>query len=96
MALYLVQHTHTEQTCPTNNPEMVRHLSSHMTAESAARHGVKILADWVNDDEHMVVLVLEAASRDQAAGFAAPFQMAGSVTIKEGVTCEELARKCLG
>jgi hypothetical protein len=96
MPLYLVQHTHTAQKCPTKSPEMVRQLSAHMTAANAGRFGVKLLADWVNEAEHTVVLVLEADSRTKVAEFVQPFQVVGSVTIKEGTTCEQVARQCLG
>jgi hypothetical protein len=96
MPQYLIQHTHTAETCPTKNPEMVRQLASHMTPANAAKYGVKILADWVNEPQHTVILVLEAASAENAAKFALPFLNAGSVTITAGVTCEEAAKTCLG
>lgn len=96
MALYLVQHTHTAEKCPTKNPDLVRQLSSHVTPANASKFGVKILADWVNENEHSVVLVLEADSKEQATKFAQPFQMVGTVSIKEGTTCQEVARQCLG
>ncbi|HUU14261.1 MAG TPA: hypothetical protein VM182_11215 [Terriglobia bacterium] len=51
MPQYLVQHTHTAETCPTKNPEMVRQLASHVTQANAAKYGVKILADWVNEPQ---------------------------------------------
>jgi hypothetical protein len=96
MALYLVQHTHSAEKCPTKNPEMVKQLSAHVTDANAQKFGVKIRADWVNDDEHTVVLVLESDSKDKVEKFAQPFGMVGSVTVKEGATCADVARQCLG
>jgi hypothetical protein len=96
MPLYLVQHSHTAETCPRNNPEMVRQLSAHVSAANAARHGVKLLADWVYEPEHTVILVLEADTPDKAANFVLPFLNAGPVTIRAGATCEQVARECLG
>jgi uncharacterized protein with GYD domain len=75
---------------------MVRQLSGHVTAANAAKYGVRILADFVYEAEHMVVLVLEADTPDKAANFALPFLHVGSVTIRAGATCDEVARQCLG
>ena len=75
---------------------MMRQLSSHMTQANADKYGVKILADWVYEPEHMVVLVLEADSPDKAANFVLPFLHVGSITIRAGNTCQEVAQQCLG
>ncbi len=96
MPLYLVQHTHTPDTCPTKNLEMVRQLAAHVTQANADRYGVKILADWVYEPEHTVVLVLEADSPEKATGFALPFLNVGPITVRAGSTCEQVARSCLG
>ena len=96
MPLYLVQHTHTSETCPTRNPDMVRALRSHVTEENAIKQVVRLLADWVNEPEHTVVLVLESDTEEKAAAFAAPFKQIGKVTVTAGQTCEEVARTCLG
>ncbi len=96
MGLYLVEHKHTAETCPAKNPDMVRALAGHMTDANAAKFGVKILADWVNEPEHTVILVLEAASPENAAKFALPFLNVGSITIRAGSTCAETAKQCLG
>ena len=95
MALYLIDHTHTAAKCPTHSPEMVRKLSQHLSAANAAKAGIKIVADWVNDNDHHVVLVLEAPDQPTAAKFVEPFAVVGSVTIHEGTTCADLAQHCL-
>jgi hypothetical protein len=96
LALYLIQHVHTAETCPTRNPDMVRALRGHVTADNAQRMGLSLLADWVNEPEHTVVLVVEADSQQKAEDFAAPFRQVGSVSVKAGETCEQVARACLG
>jgi len=50
----------------------------------------------VNEPEHTVVLVVEADSQQKAEDFAAPFRQVGSVSVKAGETCEQVARVCLG
>ncbi|MBI1885927.1 MAG: hypothetical protein HYS09_06405 [Chloroflexi bacterium] len=96
MPLYLVQHTHPADTCPTKNPEMVRQLANHVNQATADKYGVKILADWVNEPEHTVILVLEADTPDKATNFVLPFLNVGSITVRAGQTCEQVARDCLG
>jgi uncharacterized protein with GYD domain len=75
---------------------MVRQLASHVTQANAKKYGVKILADWVYEPEHTVVLILEADKPDQATSFASPFLNVGPVTVRAGSTCEQVAKACLG
>lgn len=96
MPMYMVEHTHNAEACPTRNLDMVRALAGHVTTENAAKFGVKILADFVREVDHNVILVLEAASADKVANFAVPFVGIGPVTIKQGETCEQVAQACLG
>ena len=96
MPMYMVEATHPVETCPAKNPEMVRQLSSHVTQENADKYGVKILADFVREVEHTMVLVLEADSPEKVTNFALPFLNAGPITVKAGETCDQVARACLG
>jgi hypothetical protein len=96
MPLFLVEHRHTAQTCPTQNPDMVRQLRSHVSKENTDRMGVNILGDWVSEPDHHVVFIVEAAGQEQVENLAAPFRMAGDVSIQMGLTCEDTARACLG
>jgi hypothetical protein len=96
MALFLIEHHHTAETCPTRNPDMVRALRAHVTAENAQKMGLTLLADWANDDEHKVVLVVDSPTLQNADNFAAPFRQVGSVDIQIGGTCEDVAKACLG
>ena len=96
MPLFLIQHTHTDATCPTRNLDMVRALRGHVTAANAEKMGLKLVADWVNESEHTVLLIVESDSLRKAEDFAAPFRQVGAVDVKLGETCEQVARTCLG
>ena len=94
--LFLIEHNHSPETCPTRNPDMVRALRAHVRPENAERMGLKLLADWANEPEHKVVMVVEGQTLEAAEGFAAPFRQIGDVRVSMGLTCEEVARSCLG
>ncbi|HLF70863.1 MAG TPA: DUF3303 family protein [Dehalococcoidia bacterium] len=96
MPLFLIEHHHTAETCPRQNPDMVRALRSHVSDENAERMGLKLLSDWVNELNHEVFIVVDTDSFAKAESFAAPFGMNGSVEVKLGQTCEEVAKECLG
>jgi hypothetical protein len=96
MALFLIEHQHTAETCPTQNPEMVRQLRAHVSDENAARMGIKILGDWASEPEHHVVFIVEAADAQTVENLAGPFRMVGEVNVRQGLTCEDTARACLG
>jgi hypothetical protein len=96
MALFLIEHSHTPDTCPTRNPEMVRMLRAHVSDENAAKMGVKILGDWASEPEHNVVFIVEAADAQTVENLAGPFRHVGEVRVRQGLTCEDTARACLG
>ncbi len=96
MPMYMIEATHPAETCPTKNPEMVRQLASHVTTENADKYGVKILADFVREVDHNMILILEADSPDKVTNFALPFLSVGPITVKVGETCDQVARTCLG
>ena|SRR6185436_10803845 len=96
MPLFLIDHHHTDETCPTRNLDMVRGLRQHVSQENAKAMGVNVLGDWVNEAEHHVVMIVDTESQAKAEAFAAPFGMAGAVTVQMGLTCEATARACLG
>jgi hypothetical protein len=96
MALFLIEHHHTAEACPTRNLDMVRALRAHVTPQNAQSMGVNLLADWVNEPEHTVIMVVESDSQEKAEGFASPFGMVGTISVKAGATCEQTARACLG
>jgi uncharacterized protein with GYD domain len=90
MALYLTEHRHTAETCPTKNREMMLMLGQHVSQENADKFGIRILSDIVHPGEHWMNMVLEADDRSRIEEFMKPFGMVGSVSIKEVKTCEEV------
>ena len=96
MPLFLIEHSHTLESCPTRNPDMVRQLRAHVSDENAAKMGVKILGDWASEPEHQVVFIVEADSAQTVESLAGPFRHVGQVRIREGLTCEDTAIACLG
>lgn len=96
MALFLIEHRHTPETCPTNNPDMVRMLRAHVSQENAGKMGVTVLGDWANEPDHHTVFIVESTTFEGAQNFAAPFGMVGTVDVTMGLTCEQVAAECLG
>jgi uncharacterized protein with GYD domain len=92
MPLYFVEHKHRDDTCPTQNEEMMAGLGQHVTQATADKYGVRIHSDVVHPGEHTLNLVLEADSPDKVASYMVPFMQVGSVMIKPVTTCEEVVR----
>ena len=90
MSLYLVEHKHTAETCPTKNRDMMLMLGQHVTQETADKFGIKIQTDVVHPGEHRMMLVLEADSRQPVDEYLQPFTMVGTVDVKEVTTCEQV------
>ena len=91
MALFLVQHQHSPESCPAGNREMVQQLAAHVSPENAGNFGIKVLADSVLQGEHALLLVLEAESQETIERFVQPFRGVGSVTVKPNLTCGQVA-----
>ena len=90
MPLYFVEHRHTAETCPTQQPEMMKMLGQHVTQGNADTYDIRILADVVHPGEHKMTMVLEAPSQELIDRFMQPFGMVGSVEVKEVTTCEQV------
>ena len=90
MPLYFVEHTHSADTCPTRDRDMMLMLGDHVTQKNADKFGVKIHADVVHPGEHRMMMVLEAAGQESIEQFVQPFGMVGTVDIKEVTTCEQV------
>ena len=90
MPLYFVEHKHTIETCPTQQPQMMAMLGKHVSQPNAATYGIRILADVVHPGEHRMNMVLEADSQAPVEKFMEPFSMVGSVEVKQVSTCEQV------
>ncbi len=88
MSLYFVRHQHSSETCPAKNPDMGQMLLAHLSPLNARKFGVDIQGDAVLDNQHTLVLILEAKDKDQVDHFMQPFKMAGPVEIWPASTCE--------
>ena len=90
MPLFFTEHSHSAETCPTKNREMMLMLGQHVSQENADKFGIKILSDIVHPGEHRMMMVLQADSQEPVDRFMQPFGMVGSVAVKEVVTCEQV------
>jgi hypothetical protein len=90
MPLYFVEHKHTAETCPTQQPDMMKMLGMHVTQMTADKYDITIQSDVVFPREHRMNLVLVAPSEEKVKEYVAPFGMVGSVEVREVSTCEEV------
>jgi hypothetical protein len=88
MSLYFVRHQHSPETCPAKDTEMGQMLLNHLSPLNARKFGVDIQGDAVLDNQHTLVLILDAADKIQVDSFLQPFKMAGTVEIWPASTCE--------
>jgi hypothetical protein len=88
MSLFVIQHQHTHETCPAQNPEMGAMLLQHLSPANAAEFGVKIHGDAVVDGGHALYAIVEASDKEQVDKFFAPFAMAGNVNVMPASSCE--------
>jgi hypothetical protein len=96
MPLYFVEHKHTAETCPTQQPEMIKMLGQHVMQMTADKFGITIQSDVVFPGEHRLNLVLAGPSEAKIKEYVAPFGMVGTVEVREVSTCEEVvaSAKC--
>ena len=90
MPLYLADHHHTAETCPTQQPEMMAMLGRHVSQENASKFGITIQSDVVVPGEHHLMMVLAAPSQEPVDKFMQPFSMVGTVQVTEVRTCEQV------
>ena len=88
MSLYFVRHQHTPETCPAKDPDLGQMLLTHLSPLNARKFGVSIQGDAVLDNQHTLVLILDANDPAQVENFMQPFKMAGLVDIWPASTCE--------
>jgi hypothetical protein len=90
MPLFLVEHTHTAEGCPTKNREMMLMLGKHVMQVTADQFDVKIHSDVVHPGEHRMMMVLESPDQTNVEEYVKPFGMVGTVDVKPVVTCEQV------
>ena len=68
IALFVAQHRHPPGQCPAS-PDSGPLLLSRVSAATAARYGVTIEAEALIDGEHLLLLVVQAASQQAVERF---------------------------
>jgi hypothetical protein len=86
--LFVVQHTHPPGHCPAA-PGSGPVLLSRVSAAAAARYGVTIQAEALVDGEHVLLLVVQAASREAVERFLAFLPGPGQLRVLPARTAEE-------
>lgn len=93
MPLFIVQHRHPAEKCPTRQPSMAQMLLKHLSDENAAKFGLKIESHAVADGAHRLVMIVEARDAKAVEKFMEPFKMAGSVEISPSSSCETVVQR---
>ncbi|MBI4340589.1 MAG: sulfite oxidase [Chloroflexi bacterium] len=93
MALFVVEHAHSADTCPAGHPQMGPMLVQHVTNTNASRFGVRILGDAVVNGAHRFVLIVEAQEEPPVKDFMAPFYQVGTVQILPASSCEAVVAR---
>lgn len=88
MGLFVVQHKHSEETCPAQDPRMGSMLLQHLSAPNAEKYGVKIHGEAVVNGAHTLYLIAEADDQSKLDEFMYPFSQAGSVDVMPASHCE--------
>lgn len=87
MPLFVAAHHHPADACPITS-EWASDLLAYVSAATAAQYGVTILSEAVPDDEHELILILQAADREQVERYMAFFARFGSVQIRPASSSE--------
>lgn len=88
MALFVVQHSHSPETCPARDPQMGAMLLQHLSPANAAQHGINIQSEAVVDGAHTLYLIVDAPDQERVSEFMGPFAQAGSVDVLPASPCE--------
>jgi hypothetical protein len=92
IALFVVQHRHPPGQCPAS-PGSGPLLLSRVSAAAAARYGVTIEAEALIDGEHLLLLVVQAASQEAVERFLAFLPGTGYLQILPACSAEEAVQR---
>ncbi len=88
MATYLVEHEHTDSTCPAQSSESAKMMESLVLGEERLEKlGIKILEDGKVTGEHRLLILVEAPGRQNVEEYAEPFKMVGPTKVLDLTTC---------
>lgn len=97
MTQFLVEHTHTNETCPARSVEGVKMMGDLVLGQDHARNtGVRFLSDYLIRGKHRLLLIIEANSLQNAENYAKPFQRVGETEVHELTHCEAVMQEVLG
>ena len=92
IALFVAQHRHPTGQCPAS-PGSGPLLLSRVSAAAAARYGVTIEAEALIDGEHLLLLVVQAASQEAVARFLAFLPGPGYLRVLPACSAEEAVQR---
>ncbi|NQW22717.1 MAG: sulfite oxidase [SAR202 cluster bacterium] len=93
MALFVVTHEHTAETCPSGDKQMAPMLLQHLSKPNASKFGIDIKASAVIDGKHTLQMILDAGDSAKVHEFMAPFNQMGTVNISEANSCETVVER---
>ena len=92
IALFVAQHRHPADQCPASSGSGPL-LLSRVSAAAAARYGVTIEAEALIDGEHLLLLVVQAASQEAVARFLAFLPGPGYLRVLPACSAEEAVQR---
>ena len=92
IALFVAQHRHPPDQCPAS-PGSGPLLLSRVSAATAAHYGVTIEAEALIDGEHLLLLVVQAASREAVERFLAFLPGPGCLRVLPACGAEEAVQR---
>ena len=92
IALFVAQHRHSPEWCPASAGSGPL-LLSQVSAATAARYGVTIEAEALIDEEHLLLLVVQAASPEAVERFLAFLPGPGCLRVLPACTAEEAVER---
>ena len=90
--MFVAQHRHPPDQCPAS-PGSGPLLLSRVSAAAAARYGVTIEAEALVDGEHLLLLVVQAASQEAVEHFLAFLPGPGYLQILPACSAEEAVQR---
>ena len=92
IALFVAQHRHPPDQCPAS-PGSGPLLLSRVSAATAARYGVTIEAEALIDGEHLLLLVVQAASQEAVERFLAFLPGPGCLRVLPACSAEDAVQR---
>ncbi len=90
--MFVAQHRHPPDRCPASSGSGPR-LLSRVSAATAARYGVTIEAEALIDGEHLLLLVVQAASQEAVERFLAFLPGPGYLQVLPACSAEEAVQR---